>query len=359
MKKNTALLLSLILAVSMSSAFADELMDFTYADSVYGFTDEGLALFTARNGLCGFVNTKGEVAIPAKFEDANGFNDGLARVYRNGLYGYINTQGELVVDYQWASASNFSEGLAYVKSKEDRYGYIDTTGALVIPTVYSYAYACENGCMKVEDGSYYNPLYINKAGETIDAPSNPVQEIFTIEETKKGSTETFTLFANGRCIATTSLYDGYDAGYSYNSIYPIENADSLWVIRQHAKSYTATATVVSDILYDSAADKILMEDMKGIETTLSSDLIAVSGDNAAYYVNEQGVMAIPPIGTEAYTFVDGIARVAIGDTYVFINPEGQIISGVYDKATDMKNGFAIVQQNGQWFVINDQFQRVR
>ncbi|MBP3453451.1 MAG: WG repeat-containing protein [Clostridia bacterium] len=358
MKKITALLLSLILAVSMSAAFADELMDFTYAANVYAFTDEGLALFTARNGLCGFVNTKGEVAIPAQFETASSFSEGLAAVSRNGLYGFINTQGELVIDYQWASASNFSEGLAYVKSKEDRYGYIDTTGALVIPTVYSNAYACENGCMKVEDGSYY--MYINKAGETIDAPSDPVQEIFTIKRTMDGSKGIYELLANGRGIATTTIYNIlYGDGYSYDIIYPVENAESLWVICQNAKGFSDDDLTVSRILYDAAADKILMEDMEDIETTLSSGLIAVKDDKAAYYVNEQGVMAIPPIGTEAYTFVDGIARVDIGDTCVFINPEGQIISDVYDKAYSMKNGFTTVQQNGQWFVINDQFQRVR
>lgn len=331
MKKITALLLSLILAVSMSAAFADELMDFTYAANVYAFTDDGLAQFTARNGLCGFVNTKGEVAIPAQFETASSFSEGLALVSRNGLYGFINTQGELVIDYQWTYAGSFSEGRARVKDKDNVYGYIDTNG-----------------------------LYINKASETVAAPSDTVQEIFTIKKTEDGSKGIYELFANGRGIATTTIYnDYYVEGYSYDIIYPVENAESLWVICQRAKGYSDSDVTISRILYDAVADKILMEDMEDIETTLSSGLIAVKDDALAYYVNEQGVMAIPPIGTETYTFVDGIARVDIGDTCVFINPEGQIISDVYDKAYSMKNGFTIVQQNGQWFVINDQFQCVR
>jgi hypothetical protein len=105
---------------------------------------EGLAAVSdgyGRNATYGFINKKGEMVIPPKFQPElehhgfirglSHFSDGLAKVKLNGLYGYINRKGDLVVPAQFHHADDFSEGLACVHSAE-KAGYINHKGKLLI-----------------------------------------------------------------------------------------------------------------------------------------------------------------------------------------------------------------------------------
>lgn len=356
MKKLLCLILALVLSLGCVGALADNTLDFTYAEEVYAFSEDGMALFRARNGLYGFVNTRGEVALPAAYEDAYGFNDGLAAVRRGTLWGFINTSGELVIDYQWASVNSFSEGLAVVKDANGLYGYIDQTGTLVIPCQYKSAYSCKNGVMNVTDAGWRD-IYINKAGEQIEDFVSEAEKLFTINESTSYSFHTFELVCNGRVIATTSMYDTYTDGFTYNRIRKVEGADSLWVITRTYKP--ASESYTTYILYDAAADRILMQNMSSISTVLSSGLIAVSTEGGAYYVDAQGVMATGRLYAEAYDFVDGYARVVDGDGfYTFITPDGKSVKS-FPYASDMVNGFGVAEGIFGWYVIDSEFNRVK
>ena len=61
-----------------------------------------------------FINYQGETVIPAIFDKAFPFSEGLAAVKMGGSYGYINRSGEQVIPPQFSLASKFSEGLAPV-----------------------------------------------------------------------------------------------------------------------------------------------------------------------------------------------------------------------------------------------------
>ena len=66
-----------------------------------------------------------------KYDDANNFSEGLARVKLNGKYGYIDKQGTEVIPLKYDYANNFSEGLALV-GLADKYGFIDKQGTEVV-----------------------------------------------------------------------------------------------------------------------------------------------------------------------------------------------------------------------------------
>lgn len=355
MKRLLALTLALLLMLGASAAFADELMDFTYATYVGGFSDEGLAVFHARNGLYGYVNTKGKVEIPASFSYAGDFADGLALVKVNMLYGYINTAGEVVIDCKWDDANSFSEGVAVVK-KGDYYGLIDTTGAVVLDTVYKSVSSCKDGYILVMDKEY-KEFYVDKTGAKVNRTFES-EAVFTIKSETTGSytkTYHYELRANGHAIAKTSLYD-YDstAGFSVDAIHKVKNTESLWVITKRVKNALDKWPTSTYILYDSAADKILMQDMKFIDTTMSAGMIAVKDDSVGYFVNDKGVMQIRPVGADVWTFTDGVARVRTSDgVYAFINTSGNKIAS-YDDAHDMNNGFATVRDGSKWHVIDSQ-----
>lgn len=131
-------------------------------------------------GLYGYINTKGNIAIPCQYASAGEFSDGIAHVTLkdkgasaealidrqgktvtsltehydsdfyfseglaaayapsgSGLIGYINTAGKLAIPYKYFSHSrSFSEGLALVENSAGLYGYIGTSGQTVIPFKY-------------------------------------------------------------------------------------------------------------------------------------------------------------------------------------------------------------------------------
>lgn len=89
---------------------------------------EGAALDRATNGLVGFIDERGGWLIPAQFEDAYAFHDGLAAVERNGLWGYIDKSGQIAVPFNFDHATSFDNGLAIVM-KNAGIVVIDRTGA--------------------------------------------------------------------------------------------------------------------------------------------------------------------------------------------------------------------------------------
>ena len=63
-------------------------------ESAYHFA-EGLAPIM-KDGKWGFINTRGEVVIPFRFEIASFFENGRAEVYLDGKAHKINTKGQCV-----------------------------------------------------------------------------------------------------------------------------------------------------------------------------------------------------------------------------------------------------------------------
>lgn len=92
---------------------------------------EGFARFE-KDGKFGFLNANGEIAIPAIYDFASFFVDGIACVsiydkYGKYKYGGINTDGILVIPCIYDSTFYFENGIALVK-KDDQVGLIDKYG---------------------------------------------------------------------------------------------------------------------------------------------------------------------------------------------------------------------------------------
>ena len=58
-----------------------------------GSFNEGLAPVQTANGKWGYIDSKNQFVIPAKFEEAKDFKDSRAAVKLNGKWGYINKLG--------------------------------------------------------------------------------------------------------------------------------------------------------------------------------------------------------------------------------------------------------------------------
>ena len=92
---------------------------------------------TAPNLSTAFIDRTGQQVIPPKFEDAHGFNEGLAAARYGGLWGYINISGEWVIPPTFRMAGRFYNGMAIVRGEGgNEWGVIDNTGQVIVPLIH-------------------------------------------------------------------------------------------------------------------------------------------------------------------------------------------------------------------------------
>lgn len=109
----------------------------------------------------GYINHKGEYVILPQFDIQQFFNgldyfveDRLPlKLKAEGKIGYIDKTGEFIIPPQFEEVENFSNGRALVCSKKDEYtdkcGYIDPWGKLVIPLQFRRAWTFHQGAAAV------------------------------------------------------------------------------------------------------------------------------------------------------------------------------------------------------------------
>ena len=102
----------------------------------YGFFKGLCAVEFPEDGKMCYVDLQGNKVIPALFDEAYPFEDGLALVENNGKRYYVNIKGETVLEPEFEDFGSFSEGLAWFE-KDGKYGYMDKEGKIVIPPVHA------------------------------------------------------------------------------------------------------------------------------------------------------------------------------------------------------------------------------
>lgn len=170
--------------------------------SIFEFV-EGMAKVSNHEGKLGFINTKGEVVVPLKYDyydifydyseglavvgsnyvDKNGkvvlsfdradltpFRDGVAKVYTMQGQMLIDKSGKRITQHYYEEIGDFSEGLAMVV-RNGKAGYIDRTGKEVIPPKYEWGFWFRNGTARVivENSMFAPAVYalIDKQGNEL------------------------------------------------------------------------------------------------------------------------------------------------------------------------------------------------
>ena len=105
--------------------------------------------FFKKDGKYGFIDLDGNVIIPAKFDEAIHFGEGLAGVRVGKKWGFVNEQGAMVIPPQFEAVGVFSEGLVSVEVN-GKWGFINKYGRMVIPPQFDkWTYYFENGLCEV------------------------------------------------------------------------------------------------------------------------------------------------------------------------------------------------------------------
>lgn len=81
----------------------------------------------ANSGKFGYADPLGKSRIPPRYDGADRFSEGRARVLLNGRFGFIDTSGALVIPARFAWASTFRGGYASVWTGTD-WNYLDLEG---------------------------------------------------------------------------------------------------------------------------------------------------------------------------------------------------------------------------------------
>lgn len=129
----------------------------------YNFVDGIAGVCKLPDYKFGFMDKKGNMIIPFKFDEVEDFSEGLCKVFIKGKYGYINKKGDVVVAARFDEGKPFKEKRAIVgmsKGLQDStfnviWGVIDTTGKQLETFIYSYADNYSDGLACVKKDSLY------------------------------------------------------------------------------------------------------------------------------------------------------------------------------------------------------------
>lgn len=140
------------------------------------YTDDSLVVFRSEDRLHrGYININtGRIVIPAQYDRAWNFREGLAAVIKEGVISFINERGEQAFpatfpfhfdDDHADYAFQFHSGLCVMISWDHKWGLINTRGEWVVEPIYTEIAKPCFGYRIVFDGSHY--ALLTAAGQTV------------------------------------------------------------------------------------------------------------------------------------------------------------------------------------------------
>jgi len=275
----------------------------------------------------GFIDTKGNWAIDAAYDDAKSFSENKAAVKKGELYGYIDNYGKEIITCQFEQAGSFTEGRAAVQ-KNGWVGFIDTSGTMVIEPKFTCSvshpifvngmapvfgademtgYINPDGSWKIEPKFHSASRFVDgKAWAMIkkDDPSAPYG--FTI---RGGYIDT-----TGKFIIQPQYDFGWDFSDGYATVWKLtdDRQTKLWYVLD-----PSGREILRDLTYRNVG-------------AMSSGLIPIQDEKMRWgFMNIKGEVVIPPHFTGINHFKNGIARMETGSAFdpepVYINDKGEIV----------------------------------
>ncbi|MEO7975600.1 WG repeat-containing protein [Flavobacterium sp.] len=249
----------------------------------------------------GFINLKNEVVIPAKFDGAQNFKNGLAAVKIGDLWGFINTKGEIVIQPKYGTVLDFDDPIAKVSIKE--IGFMQT-------------------------GTY---TYINQKGE--DVPEASI-------------------------LGEPAFFNGLKPAIAENGKYGYKNNKGIMVIPaiyDNANEFNGSgwATCYKDGFMGcvNASGKVVLPfTFKFIQTGFGKYIAAQTQNGECRIYNSDDGTFIKIAGVnDIYAFEkSGITTFKSGNKFGFINTKGKILCpAIYDHTSTNNEGLVKVFTNGQ------------
>lgn len=309
---------------------------------------------TNRGAKHGFMASSGTMVIPARYDDAKPFAQGLAAVKQGSLWGFITVEGKWAIEPRYKDAMNFSEGLAAVQADNGKWGFINMSGLTQVaprfsgamePDQYKRNWGFHEG-LAFAYLSQHRCGYINTQGQFVIPPRMEYCDDFS---------------------------EGLAGVYNHDQMGYINKAGEF-VIETYAsgpfRQGLALTYITTDLTDDGLTGYYTFINKQG--QPISNDkfedaqpfqegLAAVQKDGQYGFINAQGQWVIPPQYRWVSSFNEGKAAFMVGHNahgdpiYGYIDPQGQVLiqprfqwasvdQGKYTAA--FRNGVARVEERG-------------
>ncbi|MBN2893207.1 MAG: WG repeat-containing protein [Bacteroidales bacterium] len=296
---------------------------------------DGIALIK-KNGKYGFISKKGVIISNIEYEKATPFDGGIAQVEKDGKAAYINTSGEIVMGWLESKTYFYKEpprGLIAVKMGR-KYGFQTINGKRVIAAQFDYAENFYDGLALVKNNPH--EMFIGKDGKLKPLTENPDENTLRLD-LGYGHTGDPVKITAWEC----SFID-----YNGDIVLKLDYNDAF--------SFSNGKAMVID------GDKYNFIDLKGKLVgkwkEFPDDYHADFKNGKYGFLDKNGNLAIPYKFNSADDFIDGKAKVRIGDRntgkYGFINRKGEFFTKMYSQVSDFENGISIVENDGKQAVID-------
>lgn len=118
-----------------------------------------------QNGLWGWMDYAGKVAVVPQFDQIGWMYDGRMRVEKGKKFGIVDINGREVIPIKYESIEDrFYNG--YIRAiLNKKYGYLDSTGAVVIPFEYEEVRNFEKPIAGAQKGKFYG--FIDRQGKEV------------------------------------------------------------------------------------------------------------------------------------------------------------------------------------------------
>ncbi len=239
----------------------------------------------------GFIDTKGKLAVPARFDAFKYFSEGFAAVRVGDRWTFVDQSGATKPDKWFEDAHSFSEGLAAVKLG-GKWGFVDTAMQMVIPPRFDGAWGFTEGLAPVKVGRKWG--FTDKTGRIVVEP-----QYYWVDNFSEGL--------------------AYVQGGKGNEGY-VDKTGKLVIGRRFWDAHP-----------------------------FSSGLAAVIVEPGGTFglIDKTGKMVIDPQFEEVCLFSEGLAAVRVEYEWGYIDTSGKFVIGTqYDRAESFSGGLAQVRHGG-------------
>lgn len=271
----------------------------------------------------GFIDAKGNFAIPAMYDEVSNFSCGYALVYVGDAPKFIDTNNKMLTTPSMDDAYDFYNKYAkiYVDGK---YGLLDNSGkATIQPFFYRLGYMGDNGLIGGCVGESDMCGYYDKDGKVVLTPMYNTVGMFEDGAAVVVLNDKYGVIDKDGKWLISAMYDGLDnlghglIGFSQNGKYGVLNLKGETVIQPIYKDF---------------------------QVPVDNDLIAVTMDGEKWgFVDFKGNQVIQPMYVGVTSFFEGYACVIMSEEgpATIIDTKGNVVLTLAKNeypATGLHNG---------------------
>ena len=288
---------------------------------------------------CGLIDSTGRQVVPCIYDDVSYPSDGRVLVAKDGLLGYTDLNGHVAIPLQYRQAGTFSEGCAPIAVIEDSFffytTFIDTTGRILFPDHFEDINPFRDG---------YAPVKLYDRWGLIDHSGClvlPTRYEFMTEMDDTlffaGDEEATALFDRRMQPLTPFAYT-WSGTLSDNRIPVLRNGKYGFLDRQGKEIIPCIYDMVGT--FHLGRTMVNLGNRYGIIDTAGRTILPIEYENTTNH------------GAK-YIFHDSLALIEKDGRFGFIDTDGNLIIPFYfEDAYQFSEGLAPVKHNGLWGYID-------